>query len=134
MRCEPKKKLDRRHVLGALAAVGALSAEPLMAAADTAANEDHAAWVATALRRIQTIKPSMTRSELLKVFTVEGGLSTALQRTFVSQDCPYFKVDVTFRRADGLAPKDIEETDETERRDDVIVTISRPYLEFSIAD
>jgi hypothetical protein len=28
---------------------------------------------------------------------MEGGLSTGLQRTFVSRDCRYFKVDVEFR-------------------------------------
>jgi hypothetical protein len=45
---------------------------------------------------METIKPGMTREELLKVFATEGGLSTGLNRTFVSRDCPYFKVDVEF--------------------------------------
>ena len=54
-------------------------------------------WVAQALKRMQTIKPGMTREALLTVFTTEGGLSTGLQRTFVSRDCPFFKVDVEFQ-------------------------------------
>lgn len=39
----------------------------------------------------------MTRADLLKVFTTEGGISTGLHRTYVSRDCPFFKVDVDFR-------------------------------------
>ena len=46
---------------------------------------------------MQTIEPGMTRKELLEVFETEGGLSTGLQRTFVSQDCRYCKVDVEFK-------------------------------------
>jgi hypothetical protein len=38
----------------------------------------------------------MTRKDLLRVFTTESGISTALRRTFVDRDCPYFKVDVEF--------------------------------------
>jgi hypothetical protein len=62
-----------------------------------ASQRDHVAWVAEALRRMQTVKPGMTRTDLLKVFTTEGGLSSPLHRTFVSRDCPYFKVDVELR-------------------------------------
>jgi hypothetical protein len=103
-------------------------------AQQTATREGHVAWVAEALKRMETIKPGMTRKELLGVFTVEGGLYTPLHRTFVSRDCPYFKVDVEFeavgrpsRGADGR-----ETMVEGER--DRIVTISRPYLQFSIVD
>src|SRR5207245_3207432 len=52
--------------------------------------------VTYALEKIETIKPGMTREDLLSVFTTEGGLSTGLHRTFVSRDCHYFKVDVEF--------------------------------------
>jgi hypothetical protein len=90
-------------------------------------SQDHVAWVAEALKRMQTIKPGMTRSDLLKVFTTEGGLSTRLHRTFVSRDCHYFKVDVEFN-AIGQPNRDVEGSH------DVIVTISRPYLQFSIGD
>jgi hypothetical protein len=63
--------------------------------------QDHVAWVAQALKRMQTIKPGMTREALLIVFTTEGGLSTGLQRPFISRDCPYFKVDLNSRRSAG---------------------------------
>jgi hypothetical protein len=96
--------------------------------------ESHVAWVAQALKRMQTIKPGMTRQTLLTVFTTEGGLSTGLQRTFVSRDCPYFKVDVEFQAVgrpsrDSNARATLVEDDR-----DIILKISRPYLQFTIAD
>ena len=63
--------------------------------------QDHVAWVAHALKRMQTIEPGMTREPLLTVFTTEGGLSTGLQRTFVSRDFPFFRVDVEFQAVGG---------------------------------
>ena len=99
-----------------------------------ATQREHVVWVAEALKRMQTVKPGMTRTDLLKVFTVEGGLSTGLRRTFISRECPYFKVDVEFkavgrpdRGADGRVTL-------VEGNRDVIVKISRPYLQFSVAD
>ena len=83
---------------------------------------------------MDTVKPGMTRDDLLKVFTTEGGLSTGLRRTFVSRDCPYFKVDVEFQTVgrpdqdrDGRVPL-------SEDGRDIIVKISSPYLQFRIVD
>jgi hypothetical protein len=96
--------------------------------------QDHVAWVAEALKQMQTIKPGMTRTQLLTVFTTEGGLSTGLQRTFVSRDCPYFKVDVEFE-AVGRPSRDADgRVTLVEGSQDIIVKISSPYLQFSIAD
>jgi hypothetical protein len=58
-------------------------------------------------------------------------LSTRLRQTFVSRDCPYFKVDVDFQAVgdeDGVRAALLEDGR------DVIRTISRPYLQFTIAD
>ena len=97
-------------------------------------SRDHVTWVAQALKRIQTIEPGMTREALLKVFTTEGGISTGLQRTFVSRDCPYFKVEVEFR-AVGRPDRDRDgRVTLVEGGQDIIVRISRPYLQFSILD
>jgi hypothetical protein len=96
--------------------------------------QDHVVWVAEALKQMQTIKPGMTRTDLLKVFTTEGGLSTGLQRTFVSRDCPYFKVDVEFE-AVGRPSRDADwRVTLVEGSQDIIANVSRPYLQFSIAD
>jgi hypothetical protein len=95
---------------------------------------DHIAWVSQVLERMKGIKPGMKRSDLFSVFTTEGGLSTGLQRTFVSQECPYFKVDVTFR-AVGRPDKDREgRVTLTEGPLDEILSISPPYLAYSVAD
>jgi len=97
-------------------------------------SQGHVTWVAQALKRIQTIEPGMTREALLKVFTTEGGISTGLQRTFVSRDCPYFKVEVEFR-AVGRPDRDRDgRVTLVEGGQDIIVRISRPYLQFSILD
>jgi hypothetical protein len=97
-------------------------------------SQDHVSWVAQALMRMQTIKPGMTREALLTVFTTEGGLSTGLQRTFVSRDCRYFKVDVEFKPV-GRPDRDNDgHVTLVEGSQDIIVKISRPYLQFSILD
>src|SRR5437016_2756134 len=44
---------------------------------------DHTKWLATCMRETEHIKVGMTRSELLKVFQEEGGLSSRTQRTYV---------------------------------------------------
>ena len=85
---------------------------------------EHTKWIDNALRAIQTIKVGMTRSELMTVFTTEGGLSTTSQRTYVYRQCPYIKVDVKF------AATSREEELPTDR----IVQISRPYLAWFVAD
>lgn len=95
---------------------------------------DHVKWVSEVLNRMQTITPGMTRNVLYTVFETEGGLSTGLQRTFVSRDCRYFKVDVVFQ-AVGRPDRDGDgrvTLDEDGR--DLILKISKPYLEFSIMD
>ena len=74
------------------------------------------AWIRLTLQRIETIKPGMTRGELERLFTVEGGLSTRTHRTDVYRECPYVKVDVEFRASEGPI------------RRDVITSLSRPYL------
>jgi hypothetical protein len=70
----------------------------------------------------------------LKVFGTEGGLSTGLHRNFVGRDCPYFKVEVDFQAAGGpYRDSDGRVTLEEDARD-IIVKISRPYLQFAVAD
>jgi hypothetical protein len=97
-------------------------------------SENRDEWVKDSLEKMESIRPGMTREELMRLFRTEGGLSTGLHRTLVSQECPYFKVDVEFRGV-GRPDRDSEGrvTLEEDARD-VIVQISRPYLQFGIAD
>jgi len=77
--------------------------------------------ISDSLAQIETIKPGMTREELLKVFEEEGGIGEPYYRTFCLRSCPCFKVGVEFIFSD---PK---QTDE--RPTDKIAKISKPYLE-----
>jgi hypothetical protein len=85
-------------------------------------------WIAQVMRRIARIEPGMKRQDLLKVFTTEGGLSTRFQRTYVYSGCPYIKVNVRFKPAsnDGNSAQ--------EEPDDIIESISHPYLAWSVMD
>jgi hypothetical protein len=87
-------------------------------------DRDHTAWIAGALNAIQTISVGMTRADLMKVFTTEGGLYSTSRRTYVYQQCPYIKVDVKFTASSRRE----------ESPTDKIVEISRPYLALSVMD
>jgi hypothetical protein len=129
--------MQRRSILTLLASVAA-SGIGRTSAASALNPEDcasaHLAWVEAALKQMLTIKPGMTRETLLTVFATEGGLSTPLQRTFVSQHCPFFKVDVEFQPVNRPDRDKDERAYMAEGSDDRIVKISQPYLQFSIMD
>jgi hypothetical protein len=93
-----------------------------------ALTQERTMWIAKVVRQIETIKPGMRRKDLLKVFTTEGGLSNRLRRTYVHIECPYIKVDVRFKAANH------EHDPLREDLADVIETISRPYLAWTVAD
>jgi hypothetical protein len=82
--------------------------------------------IANILKECQTIKPGMTRAQLSKIFSTEGGLSSSAHRTYVYHDCPYIKVDVDF------APSDPKQ--DVEKPTDIVTKISKPYLDWSISD
>lgn len=93
-----------------------------------ALTEERTKWIAKVLRQISKIEPGMRRKDLHKVFTPEGGISTRTQRTYVHAECPYIKVNVRFKaendESDGLS----------EGPDDVIESVSQPYLAWSVGD
>jgi len=94
----------------------------------------HTAWVESSLKAMETVKPGMTRGQLLKVFAEEGGLSTGLQRTYAYRECPLFKVDVEFVPAGRPARDAVGRVTLIESEADVIKTISKPYLGWPVAD
>ncbi len=91
---------------------------------ENAVKSEHTKWLGESLREIQQIKVGMTRTQLLKVFQEEGGLSTPTQRTYVYSKCEIIKVDVTFQVQDKNA----------EHPKDKITKITKPYLASSILD
>jgi hypothetical protein len=98
--------------------------------ADTTASlaSDHCKWVSQSFREIQTIKPGMTREDLLKMFQEEGGISNRTQRRYVYRGCPFIKVDVRFKSVGTPADK------LTESPKDRILKLSKPFLEWSHID
>ena len=118
---------------GALALALALTLRPSSAqeaegAPPARGTQSHEDWVLKSLKRMEWVKAGMTRADLLKVFDVEGGISTRQQRTYVYRGCPFFKVDVKFQAVGVL------EEDATESAADEIVEISKPYLDYRVAD
>jgi len=89
---------------------------------------DHTRWIERSLREIQTLKPGMTREDLLKVLQEEGGLSNRNGQRFAYRECPYIKVDVKFQAVGAL--------EDNLRKDprDKILRLSKPFLEWSIED
>jgi hypothetical protein len=91
-------------------------------------------WIANSLKEMQKIKVGMTRADLLKVFTTEGGISSSLNRRYVYRECPYIKVDVEFEPVGRPARDTDGRVTLVEAKEDVIKKISKPYLEWSISD
>lgn len=99
-------------------------AQSNMRPSDPELNREHTEWIASVLHSVEAIRVGMARSDLLKVFTTEGGLSTTSRRTYVLRQCPYIKVDVRFAAAKP----------DQELPTDKIIEISKPYLAWSVFD
>ena len=97
----------------------------------TQSDEEHIKWIDHVMRSIATIQPGMTRKDLLRLFTTEGGLSSRTQKRYVYKHCPHIKVDVEFFPADDLRG---EQDPMADNPADKIVKISKPFLEYSIMD
>jgi hypothetical protein len=115
---------------------GSASVRPTKSANPEPCAQDHEVWLAHLMEKMETIKPGMTRWDVLKVFKAEGGLPattptpTGLQRSrFVSQDCPIFKIDVEFKPvATGNLGYNLSGFLIADNRD-VIVKVSKPYVQ-----
>jgi hypothetical protein len=122
--------IQRRFVLLLLSIIvigGSASFRPAKSANPEPCAQNHEAWLKQVSEQMETIKPGMTRWDLLKVLRTEGaprrtfmmgGPPQALRESFVSQDCPYLRIDVEFESV-------------AVRNQDVIVKVSKPYLQFA---
>jgi hypothetical protein len=124
-----------QQVVGTLCLAAVLSGPVIgreLSRTQVPSDEAHTAWVVESLKEMQTIKPGMTRADLLKVFGGEGGLSTGMRRTYVYRACRYFKVDVEFEAVGRPASDSNGRVTLIESAADLIKSISRPYLEFAV--
>jgi hypothetical protein len=112
-------------VLGGLITVGTLGNS--IQRSGNATREQNQ-WIANALQEIQSVQVNMKRSDLHRVFTTEGGISTRLSRVYIYKKSPFIKVSVQFQAAKG------NDNPSTESDDDKIIGISKPYLEYPISD
>ena len=101
-------------------------AEGILPSARSGADE-HTEWIAKSLKEIETVKVGMTRGDLLKVFTEEGGISTRTWRRYVYRECRYIKVDVEFEPIGATE-------NPAQSAGDKVKKISKPFLEWSIMD
>jgi hypothetical protein len=85
------------------------------------------------LKDVSSIQSGMSRADLLRVFTTEGGPSTRDEAQYVYRRCPYIKVIVKFRRP-ADADVDWGGAPDEEWSGDIIESISKPFLEYSIGD
>ena len=107
---------------------------PVVYAQQSTVTNDRNSWIVSIIKETSAIKPGMTRADLMKVFEGEGGLSTALRRTYASRECPYIKVDVEFEKV-GRPERDQDgRVTLIEDDQDLIKKISKPYLDWSISD
>ena len=97
-------------------------------------SQEQTEWIAHSLKEMQTVKVGMTRADLLKVFTTEGGLSTGLNRTYVYRQCPLIKVDVEFEPVGRPARDGEGRVTLIEANEDVIKKVSKPYLDWGVTD
>jgi len=96
-------------------------------------DQEHIPWIDQVMRSIATLKPGMTRKDLGKVLGGEGGLSSRTRRRYAYIHCPYIKVDVDFVPLEDSNARS-EAVSMEENPDDVIVKVSKPFLEYSIMD
>jgi hypothetical protein len=85
------------------------------------------------LKDVSSIQSGMSRVDLLRIFTMEGGPSTRDVAQYVYRRCPYIKVIVKFRRP-ADADVDWGGAPDEEWSGDVIESISKPFLEYSMGD
>jgi hypothetical protein len=80
--------------------------------------------VERALRAALELSPGMTRGDVEKQFKEDGGGQSNIQGRFVYRECGLIKVDVEFdvKNQRGFS------------KDDKIVKVSRPYLEYGSKD
>jgi len=81
-------------------------------------------------RIFESITNGMTRAEVERKLTIDGGLRGVSQVRFIDPACPGFKIDVEFD-----FKKDASDQNRAiESKDDKVIRVSKPYLERPFQD
>lgn len=88
----------------------------------------HQQWLEERYKDATSIKPGMTRADLLKLFIEDGGLQSIPAGRYVLKTCQLIQIEVKFDTKYGVAYKPVP--DESLK----IVEVSKPYLERMASD
>ena len=80
-----------------------------------------------AMDAAQNIKPGMTRQDVEKRFRKDGGLIFPVETRYTYDECSSIKIDVDFKPSGTSGPGNFNPSD-------VVVRVSKPYLEGPFAD
>jgi hypothetical protein len=102
-------------------------AAALMGSAIAQDAKDHNVWLGEQLKKLQSIKPGMTRAEVEKIMRRDGGISLFDPKSptederYIGKECQYCKATITFRKTG-------------DSKGDVVEKVSKPYLEHAFYD
>ena len=106
-----------------------MSFTPLYAA-EKLETSTHVAWVEKCLRDFEFIKPGITRAEVEKRLSLDGGLQSFSSVRFVHPECAYFKINVEFE-----VKKDLNDQGRIMKgADNKVIKVSKPYIELPYSD
>lgn len=96
---------------------------------DERSQEMESKWLAKTFRQIESIMPGMHRRDLDSLFRHDGGIQFGpSEDRYVFKACSLIKIDVRF----ALTAKSADAFHENP--DDVITSVSKPYLEYPMTD
>ena len=89
----------------------------------TANDQAHQQWLEERYREAISIKPGMSRADLLKLFDEDGGLQSIPAGRYVLKSCQLIQIEVKFNAQYGVDYQPMPD------KDLKITNVSKPYLE-----
>ena len=96
-------------------------------AAEHKLQQEREDWIRKAATDVDGIRVGMTRADLSKVFTTEGGLASRDHRFYIYRDCSLIKIEVRFKPVPELRD-DQGRLLGQDAPEDIITEVSRPFL------
>lgn len=119
-------KIKRRAVLLLSAWIVALVTPQQLFAERDNQNGQCCTVVEQALSELNHIKVGAKRKEIEKQFVIDGGVTFRNETTYIFKLCPLIKIKVTFSQNEGSSTHNSS--------NDVIRSISKPYIEYAAKD